>query len=129
MINSVAPGWAEAPGDAALSGDTRAICEQAARTGADFAATFAANVKLQIEAASSGEPGAVQQAEQKATHDVQNYSYALTDMAKLAADPALKKALNEMGERVTGLEGDVAAIDEKELAGLRTTLDEACGTT
>ncbi len=120
---------AGAAGDAALSGNTRAICAQAARTGVDFAATFAANVKLQIEAASSGEPGAVRRAEQKAARDVQNYSYALTDMAKLAADPAVKKALGEMGERVTALKGDVTAIDEKELAGLRATLDEACGTT
>ncbi len=119
---------AGAQGDAALSGNTGAICAQAAKTGVDFAATFAANVKLQIEAASAGEPGAVQRAEEKAARDVRNYSYALKDMAKLAADPALKKALNRMGDRVTALKGDVSTIDETELTGLRATLDEACGT-
>ena len=119
---------AGARGDAALAGNTQAICTQAARTGIDFAATFAENVKLQIEAAAAGEPGAVQQAEQKATRDVQNYSYALKDMSELAADPALKKALADMGERVTALKGDVSKIDEKDLAGLRARLDEACGT-
>jgi len=43
-------------------------------------------------------------------------------------DPALKKALAAMSRRVTALNGDVSKIDDRELAGLRTTLDEACGT-
>jgi hypothetical protein len=114
-------------GDAALSGNTGAICDQAAKTGADFAATFAANVKLQIEAASAREPGALQEVERKAARDVQNYSFALNDMSKLAADPALKKALADMGKQVTALNGDVRKIDEKQLAALRTRLDEVCG--
>lgn len=119
---------AGAKGDAALAGNTAAICAQAAKTGIDFAATFAGNVKLQIEAASADEPGAVQQAEQKATRDVQNYSYALRDMSELAADPALKKALAAMSKQVAALKGDISKIEEKDMAGLRTTLDEACGT-
>jgi hypothetical protein len=69
----------------------------------------------------------VQHAERKATRDVQNYSSALTDMAKLAADPALKQALTDMGTRVTTLSGDVSKIDDRQLSGLRATLDEACG--
>ncbi len=114
-------------GDAALSGNTGAICDQAAKTGVEFAATFAENVKLQIEAAAAKEPGALQKAERKAARDVQNYSYALNDMSKLAADPALKAALADMGKQVTALKGDVTKIDEKQLAGLRARLDEACG--
>ena len=119
---------AGAEGDAALSGNTAAICAQAAKTGIDFAGTFAENVKLQIEAASGGEPAAVQQAEQKAARDVQNYSYALRDMSGLAADPALKKALADMSKEAAALKGDLSAIDEKDVAGLRATLDEVCGT-
>ena len=119
---------AGAKGDAALSGNTAAICAQAAKTGIDFAGTFAENVKLQIEAASGGEPAAVQQAEQKAARDVQNYSYALRDMSGLAADPALKKALADMSKEAAALKGDLSAIDEKDVAGLRATLDEVCGT-
>ncbi len=119
---------AGAEGDAALSGNTAAICAQAAKTGIDFAGTFAQNVKLQVEAASGGEPGAVQQAEQKATRDVQNYSYALKDMSELAADPTLKKTLADMSKQVNGLKGDISKIEEKDMAGLRARLDEACGT-
>src|SRR5688500_10023053 len=36
-------------GDAALKGNTAAICNQAAKTSGDFAATFAQNLKLQID--------------------------------------------------------------------------------
>jgi hypothetical protein len=115
-------------GDAALSGDTGAICTQAVRIGADFARTFAGNLKLRIDAASSGDPAAVRQAEQKSARDVQNYSYALNDLSKLAADPAVKRALADMSKQVNALNGDVRELDEKKLAGLRTTLDKACGT-
>lgn len=119
---------AGAEGDAALSGNTAAICAQAAKTGIDFAATFAGNVKLQIDAASAGEPAAVQQAEQKATRDVQNYAYALRDMSELAADAKLKKALADMSKQVEAFKGDISKIEEKDMAGLRAKLDEACGT-
>jgi hypothetical protein len=70
----------------------------------------------------------VQQAEQKAARDVQNYSYALRDMSELAADPTLKKTLAAMGKQAAALKGDISKIDEKDVAGLRARLDEACGT-
>jgi hypothetical protein len=115
-------------GDAALAGDTGAICAQAVKTGGDFARTFAGNLKLQIDAASSGDPAAVQRAEQKSARDVQNYSYALNDLSELAADPAVKNALADMSKQVNALKGDVRQLDEEQLAALRTTLDRACGT-
>jgi hypothetical protein len=115
-------------GDAALSGDTGAICAQAVRTGADFARTFAGDLKLRIDAAASGDPAAVQQAEQKSARDVRNYSYALNDLSKLAADPAVKRALAGMSKQINALKDDILELDEKQLAGLRTTLDKACGT-
>jgi hypothetical protein len=116
-----------AKGDAALKGNTAAICNQAAKTSGDFAATFAQNLKLQIDAASAKDPAAAQKAEDKAVRDVQNYSYALTDMSKLAADRAVAKALGDMGKQVGGFKADISAIDEEKLAGLRATLDKACG--
>jgi hypothetical protein len=115
-------------GDARLSGNTEAICTQAVKTGADFARTFAANLELQIDAASADDPAAVQQAEQKAARDVQNYSYALNDLSKLAADPAVKTALADMSRQVTALKGDLRKLDGAKLNSLRSTLDEACGT-
>ena len=114
-------------GDAALKGNTAAICNQAAKTSGDFAATFAQNLKLQIDAASAKDPAAAQKVEQKSVRDVQNYSYALTDMSKLAADKAVAKALGDMGKQVGAFKADISAIDEKKLADLRTTLDKACG--
>jgi hypothetical protein len=33
-----------------------------------------------------------------------------------------------MSKQVNALNGDVGELDEKKLAGLRTTLDKACGT-
>jgi ABC-type methionine transport system ATPase subunit len=47
-------------------------------------------------------------------------------MSRLAADPALKRALAEMGQQVSVLKGDVRKLDEKKLASLQTTLDDAC---
>ena len=114
-------------GDAALQGNTAAICDQAAKTSGDFAATFAQNLKLQIDAASAKDPIAAQKVEQKAMRDVQNYSYALTDMSKLAADQEVAKALGAMGKQVGAFKADISAIDEEKLAGLRATLDKACG--
>ncbi len=118
---------AGAGGDAALAGNTAAICDQAVRTGGDFAKTFAANLKLQIDAASADDPAAVQQARQKSARDVQNYSYALKDLSGLAADPAVKAALADMSKQVNALKGDMRKLDEAKLTGLRTTLDKACG--
>ncbi|HET6531767.1 MAG TPA: hypothetical protein VFH03_14320 [Actinoplanes sp.] len=120
-------GDASGGGDARLSGNTAAICNQAAKTGADFAKTFAANLELQIDAASASDPAAAQQAEQKSTRDVQNYSYALNDLSKLAADPAVKKALADMSKQVNALKGDLRKLDGAKLGSLRSTLDEACG--
>src|SRR4051794_35798601 len=88
-----APGATVGPSaaDSALTGNTGAICEQAARTGASFGETFIADLRLRIDAASKG-GDAKAQAEQKVARDVQNYSYALADMAHLTTDAELKKA-------------------------------------
>jgi hypothetical protein len=126
--DATAAGAADAAaGDAALQGDTKAICTQATKTGGDFAATFAQDLELLIDAASASDRTAVEKAEQKTARDVQNYSYALTDLSQLAGDTAVKKALADMGKQVSALKGDVRDIDEAELAGLRATLDRACG--
>jgi len=113
-------------GDAALSGNTRAICEQAARTSAGFGETFIADLRLQIDAAAKG--GDVKtQADRKVARDVQNYSYALADMAKLTTDAGLKKALNQMSEQVKALKGDITKINADKMSELSATLDRACG--
>jgi hypothetical protein len=121
-------GGAARNGDAELAGNTRAICSQAAKTGGAFAETFAQNLELQIDAASADDPAAVQQAEQKSARDVQNYSHALNDLSKLAADPAVAAALADMGRQVSALKGDLRKLDGAKLTSLRSTLDEACGT-
>ncbi|MEU4695017.1 hypothetical protein [Actinoplanes sp. NPDC023714] len=113
-------------GDAALAADTEAICEQASRTSTSFGKTFAEDYKLLTEASKSGGQ-AKADAEQKAKRDVENFSYALIDMSKLASDKAVKKALAAMGDEVTELKGDLEKLDDEKLAGLHATLDEACG--
>ncbi|RAK39962.1 hypothetical protein B0I29_104504 [Actinoplanes lutulentus] len=110
-------------GDAALAADTEAICAQASRTSAQFGKIFIEDYNRVLEL--SGQ--AKTDAEQKATRDVENFSYALLDMSKLAADSGLKKALAAMGDQVTALKGDLADLDDKKLAGLHATLDKACG--
>jgi hypothetical protein len=117
-----------ASGDAALAGDTAAICAQALKTGGDFAKTFAQDIELQINAAAANDPAAVQQAEQKTARDVRNYAFALRDLSELVDDAEVKKALAEMGEQVDALAGNVRELDVAKLTGLRTTLDKACGT-
>ncbi|AEV82272.1 hypothetical protein ACWT_1254 [Actinoplanes sp. SE50] len=117
---------AAASADAALSADTASICAQAARTSTSFGSTFAADYRLLIDAASGGAT-AKAQAKEKATRDVDSFSYALRDMAKLTSDPKVKKALDAMGRQVTALKGDVAKIDDKKLADLHAELDAACG--
>jgi len=116
-----------AAGDAALSGNTKAICDQAAKTGGNAGATFAQDLKLLIDAESSKDKAAVAAAQQKTTRDVENYSYALQDMSKLTDDAALKKALATMSASVGKLKGDVRKIDAEELGRLQGTLDKACG--
>jgi hypothetical protein len=117
---------AAASADAALGGNTKAICDQAARTSTGFGETFVADLKLQIDATSKG-AAAKTQADQKIARDVQNYSYALADMAKLTTDPALKKALTSMSKQVTALKGDVSKIDPEKMSELTAGLDKACG--
>ena len=124
---STGPGGAgQTAGDAALAGNTDAICTQAAKTGGQFAATFAADLKLLIDAESAQDKDQIAKVKAKTSRDVDNYSFALADMSKLAADPALKRALADMGEQVSVLKGDVRKLDEEKLASLRTTLDSAC---
>jgi hypothetical protein len=115
--------------DKALTGDTKAICEQANRVSAQFAATFAQDIKLLIDASSESDPAAADQAKQKTSRDVQNYAFALSDMAKLADDAEVKQALGEMSRQVGSLRGDVRKLDDKKLASINGALDEACGTT
>ena len=112
--------------DAALSGNTKAICDQATRAGAAFGKAFIADLQLQIEAAGkSAQAGA--EAKQKIERDVSNYSYALADMAKLADNAALKAALKRMSKQVTVLKGDVTKINATKMSAVSATLDKACG--
>jgi hypothetical protein len=117
----------KAKGDAALSGNTAALCSQAVRTGGQAAAAFAQDLKLLIDAESARNKAAVAEAKAKTTRDVENYEYALKDMSKLAADPAVKQALAEMSASVDRLKGDVRKIDADELGRLQGTLGKACG--
>jgi ABC-type phosphate transport system substrate-binding protein len=117
---------AAAAADKALSGNTKAICDQAARTGTSFGQTFIADLQLQIDAASKG-AAAKAQAQQKIDRDVSNYSSALSGMAKLADDKALKSALTQMSKQVKALKGDVTKINATKMARITATLDSACG--
>ena len=117
---------AAASADKALSGNTKAICDQAARTSTSFGETFIADLKLQIDAASHG-AAAKAQAQQKIDRDVANYSSALAGMAKLADDNALKRALTQMSKQVTALKGDVSKINAEKMSSITATLDQACG--
>jgi PBP1b-binding outer membrane lipoprotein LpoB len=112
--------------DAALSQDTKAICEQADRTGTAFGTTLTADLKLQLEAKGKG-AAATAQAKQKLTQDVSNYSYALGDMSRLASDATLKSTLKQMSDQVTAFSGDLTKIDATKLSALSDTLDRACG--
>ena len=114
-------------GDAALAGNTAAICTQAAKTGGQFAALFAYDHKVLTDAESAKDKDLAGKARQKATRDVENYAYALTDMSKLVADPTVKKALAAMGKQVTALKGDLSKIDDGKRQELGATLDQACG--
>jgi hypothetical protein len=122
---SVDPSVAAA-GDKALSGNTKAICAQAARTTTSFGQAFIADLQMQIDAASKG--GAAKPlAQQKIDQDVSNFSSALAGMAKLADDKALKSALTQMSKQVKAFKGDLSKINAEKMASLSTTLDKACG--
>jgi len=112
--------------DAALSGNTKAICDQATRTGASFGQTFINDLKLQIDAAGKTAQARAE-AKQKIEQDVSNYSYALADMAKLAHNAPLKSALARMSKQVTALKGDVTKINATKMSAVTATLDKACG--
>lgn len=117
---------AAASADQALAGDTQAICDQAARTGASFGQTFIQDLQLQVDSVAQGDT-ATARAEQKIARDVQNYSVALADMAALTPDAALKNALDQMSKQVTALKGDLTKINTDKMARIGATLDEACG--
>lgn len=124
--SAVAAEQTEKPTDTALSEDTEAICAQASRTSNDFGKTFAEDYQLLIKAAAEGKESKAR-AQEKVTRDLESFSFALLDMSKLAADPAVKKALGAMGAQVTALKGDVSKINDKKLAELHAVLDKACG--
>jgi hypothetical protein len=124
--SAVAEQQTEKPTDTALSEDTEAICAQASRTSTDFGRTFAEDYQLLIKAAAESKESKAR-AQEKVTRDLDNFSFALLDMSKLAADPSVKKALSAMGGQIKALKGDVSKIDEKKLADLHAVLDKACG--
>jgi hypothetical protein len=115
-----------AAADKALSGNTKAICAQAARTTTSFGETFIADLQLQINAASQG-AAAKAQAQEKIDRDVSSFSSALAGMAKLADNKALKAALGQMSKQVKAFKGDVSKINAERMSALTATLDKACG--
>jgi len=118
---------AASAGDAALAGNTAAICAQASTTGENAAATFAQDLALLLDAESAKDKAATSAAQAKASRDVENYAYALRDMSKLVADPAVKATLASMSTSVEKLKGDIRKIDAAELGRLAGTLGKACG--
>lgn len=118
---------AKAVEEAARAGNTIGICDQAAKVSGTAAATFAADLKLLIEASSANDKARIARAEEKARRDVENWSFALGDMSKLVADPDVKKALADMSRSVAKLKGNLAKVDPAALDGLRRKLDRACG--
>lgn len=124
--NTASPGPDPSVADAALSSDTKAICEQADRTSTSFGNALTADLKLQLDAKGKG-ADAIAEAKQKLKQDVSNYSYALGDMSKLTSDATLKSTLKQMSEQVTGFSGDLTKIDATRLSRLSDTLDRACG--
>lgn len=116
----------EKPADTALAEDTGAICAQAGRTSTEFGKTLAEDRQLLVKAAAESKESKVK-AQEKVTRDLENFSFALLDMSKLAADPSVKSALGAMGDRIAALKGDIAKIDEKTLTEMHSVLDKACG--
>jgi hypothetical protein len=122
---SVDPSVAAA-GDKALAGNTKAICDQAARAGTSFGETFIADLKLQIDAAHQG-AAAKSQAQEKIDRDVSSYSSALAGMAKLSGDATLKATLTDMSKQVNALKGDITKINPEQISAITARLDHACG--
>ena len=122
---SVDPSVAAAA-DKALSGNTKAICEQAQRTTTNFGQTFIADLQLQIDAASKGS-AAKAAAQEQIDRDVSSFSSALAGMGQLADNKALKSALTQMSKQVKAFKGDVAKINAEKMSALTATLDKACG--
>jgi hypothetical protein len=115
-----------ASADKALSCNTKAICDQAARTTTGFGQTFIADLQMQINAAGQG-AAAKAQAQEKIDRDVSSFSSALAGMAKLADDKALKSALTQMSKQVQAFKGDVTKINAEKMSSITATLDKACG--
>jgi hypothetical protein len=115
-----------ASADKALSGNTKAICDQAARTSNSFGQTFIADLQAQIDAASQGAQ-AKARAQEKIDQDVSSYSSALAGMGKLADDKKLKTALTQMSKQVKALKGDITKINPSKMSTITATLDSACG--
>ncbi|WP_127504814.1 hypothetical protein [Actinoplanes solisilvae] len=115
-----------ASADAALAGDTKAICAQAERATTSFGETYIADLKLKIDAAAEGAEAA-RRADEKISRDVRNFSFALADMAGLTTDPALKKALTEMSTQVKAFGGDITKINAEKMSAISGRLDKACG--
>jgi len=120
---SVDPSVAAAA-DKALSGNTKAICEQAQRTTTNFGQTFIADLQLQIDAASKGS-AAKAAAQEQIDRDVSSFSSALAGMGQLADNKALKSALTQMSKQVKAFKGDVAKINAEKMSALTATLDKA----
>ncbi|MBU2669721.1 hypothetical protein KOI35_40055 [Actinoplanes bogorensis] len=115
-----------AAADAALSGNTKAICAQAQRARTTFGEQFVANQKLKIDNASK-DAAAKKAAADKSARDVNSFSYALADMAGLTTDAPLKKALTDMSAQVKALKGDVGKLDTEKMDAFAVKLDKACG--
>jgi hypothetical protein len=115
-----------AAADKALSGNTKAICDQAQRTTTGFGQAFIADLRLQIDAASKGGV-AKAEAQEKIDRDVSSFSSALAGMAELADNKALKTALGQMSKQVKAFKGDVSKINAEKMSALTATLDKACG--
>jgi hypothetical protein len=122
-----ASGVPQTTGDAALAGNTGAVCSQAARLSGQAAAAYAENLKILVDASSAKNKDLTAKAKEETERDIESWSFALADLSKLVADPGVKKALGDMSKQVVKLKADVQKIDDAELAKVRATLDTACG--
>ena len=125
--SSGASAGAQPAGDAALSSNTEAICTSASKAGGAAAVTFAADLKLLVDASSSQDPDAAAKARQKVERDVDQWSFALADLSNLVSDKAVKKALGDLSKEVGALKGDIQKIDSGKVAALQEKLDKAGG--
>ena len=115
-----------ASADAALSDDTKAICQQADRANSTFGATLIADLELQ-RGARTKDAQAQADAKQKLAQDVSDFSFALSDMAKLASDATLKNTLRQMSQQVTAFAGSPTKIDSARISQLSDILAKTCG--